>query len=147
MTNYLVRENGRRTIIDDDIFNMIWQSIDEDDRLLTTVGCYASKSSQTPGEFSTETEESSTSTNDSRKIKKKQYNDTLNKKYKENGYFKEYYKEHDKPFECENCGCKLNSSTNRARHQKTKKCIVRGEEIRQKELEEHIIKKVIGIPT
>ena len=130
MTNYLVRENGRRTIIDDDIFNMIWQSIDEDDRLLTT-----------------ETEESSTSTNDSRKIKKKQYNDTLNKKYKENGYFKEYYKEHDKPFECENCGCKLNSSTNRARHQKTKKCIVRGEEIRQKELEENIIKKVIGIPT
>ena len=130
MTNYFVRENGRRTIIDDDVFNMIWQSIDEDDRLLTT-----------------ETEESSTSTNDSRKIKKKQYNDTLNKKYKENGYFKEYYKEHDKPFECENCGCKLNSSTNRARHQKTKKCIVRGEEIRQKELEENIIKKVIGIPT
>ena len=130
MTNYFVRENGRRTIIDDDIFNMIWQSIDEEDRLLTT-----------------ETEESSTSTNDSRKIKKKQYNDTLNKKYKENGYFKEYYKEHDKPFECENCGCKLNSSTNRARHQKTKKCIVRGEELRQKELEENIIKKVIGIPT
>ena len=122
MTNYLVRENGRRTIIDDAMFDMIWQSIDEDDRLLTT-----------------ETEESSTSSNDSRKIKKKQYNDTLNKKYKENGYFKEYYKEHDKPFECENCGCKLNSSTNRARHQKTKKCIVRGEEIRQKELEENII--------
>ena len=36
MTNYFVRENGRRTIIDDAIFNMIWQSIDEDDRLLTT---------------------------------------------------------------------------------------------------------------
>ena len=116
MTNYFVGENGRRTITDDDIFDMIWQSIDDTDKLLTT-----------------ETEESATSTGDNRKIKKKQYIDALNKKYKENGYFKDYNKENDKPFVCEKCGCKLNSSTNKARHQKTKKCRMKGEEIRQKE--------------
>ena len=113
MTNYFVRENGRTTIIDDDIFDMIWQSIDNDDKLLTA-----------------ETEESATS-DDNRKIKKKHYNDVLNKEYKENGYFKDYYKEHDKPFECEKCNCKLNSSTHKARHQKSKKCIMKQEEIRQ----------------
>ena len=123
MTNYLVNEKGIRTTISDDLFDVLWQSIDED-KLLTP--------------------EAESEVKPKRKDKKL-YNDVMNKKYKENGYFKDYYKEHDKPFECEKCGCKLNSITNKSRHQKSKKCIMREEEIRQNKLEDLIIKKVLGI--
>ena len=123
MTNYLVNEKGIRTTISDDLFDLLWQSID-DDKLLTPEAESEGKS---------------------KRKDKKLYNDVMNKKYKENGYFKDYYKEHDKPFECEKCGCKLNSITNKSRHQKSKKCIMREEEIRQNKLEDLIIKKVLGI--
>ena len=130
MTNYLMSENGIRTTISDNLFDILWQSIDDEDKA-----------------FTTETEESTVpecEVKPKRKDKKTD-NDVLNKKYKENCYFKDYYKKHDKPFECEKCGCKLNSSTNRARHQKSIKCIMREDETRQKKLEDMIIKKVIGI--
>ena len=123
MTNYLVNEKGIRTTISDDLFDVLWQSID-DDKILTP-------------EVESEVKP--------KRKDKKLYNDVTNKKYKENGYFKDYYKEHDKPFECEKCGCKLNSITNKSRHQKSKKCIMREEEIRQNKLEDLIIKKVLGI--
>ena len=85
---------------------MLWKSIDDDKA------------------FTTETEESEVPECEvkPKRKDKKQYNDVLNKKYRESGYFKDYYKQHDKPFECEKCGCKLNSSTNKARHHKSKKC-------------------------
>ena len=123
MTNYLVNEKGIRTTISDDLFDVLWQSID-DDKILTP-------------EVESEVKP--------KRKDKKLYNDVTNKKYKENGYFKDYYKEHDKPFECEKCGCKLNSITNKSRHQKSKKCIMREEDIRQNKLEDLIIKKVLGI--
>ena len=130
MTNYLVNEKGIRTTISDDLFDVLWQSIDGDDK-----------------PFTTDTEESTAPESEvkPKRKDKKLYNDVMNKKYKENGYFKDYYKEHDKPFECEKCGCKLNSITNKSRHQKSKKCIMREEEIRQNKLEDLIIKKVLGI--
>ena len=127
MTNYFVNENGERTIIADELFDVLWHSIDEDDIV-------SSKTSVPVPD-------------DVKRMKKKKYNDTLNRKYKESGYFQAYYKENDKPFECDKCGCKLNSSTNRARHQKSQKCKVKEEETKQKQLEDLIIKRVIGIPT
>ena len=36
MTNYLVNEKGIRTTISDDLFDVLWQSIDGDDKPLTT---------------------------------------------------------------------------------------------------------------
>ena len=141
MTNYLVNEKGIRTTISDDLFDVLWQSIDGDDEPFTTDGCVAFNSSQTPGEFSTETE----SEIKPKRKDKKLYNDVLNKKYKESGYFKDYYKEHDKAFECEKCGCKLNSISNRARHQQSKKCKIKEEDIKQKKLEDMIIRRVIGL--
>ena len=76
MTNYLVNEKGIRTTISDDLFDVLWQSID-DDKLLTP----EAESEGKP-----------------KRKDKKLYNDVMNKKYKENGDFKDYYKEHDKPF-------------------------------------------------
>ena len=128
MTNYLVNEKGIRTTISDDLFDVLWQSIDD-------------------RPFTTETEESTAPESEikPKRKDKKLYNDVLNKKYKESGYFKDYYKEHDKPFECEKCGCKLNSISNRARHQQSKKCKIKEEDIKQKKLEDMIIRRVIGL--
>ena len=46
-------------------------------------------------------------------------NDVLNKKYKEEGYFKECPIENDKSFECERCGCMIKSKSNMAKHLRT----------------------------
>ena len=56
-----------------------------------------------------------------RKIRKK-YNDVLNKKYKEEGYFKEYFIENDKSLECERCSCMIKNKSNMAKHLRTDKC-------------------------
>ena len=69
MTNYFVGNDGIKTTINDELFDLLWNSLDSD-----------------------------VSTTDSekeikiKKEKKKVYNDRLNQKYKEEDYFNEYYK-------------------------------------------------------
>ena len=125
MTNYLVTEDGRVSRISDDLFDMMWRALDDDKLALTDT-------------------ESITS-DDVRKAKKKEHNDVHNKKNKDSGYFSRYFKENDRTYVCERCGCSIRSITNKSRHYKTEKCKRLSEERKQDELGNKIIDKVLGI--
>ena len=113
MNSYLVSENGVKLQMDDDLFDCMWNAI---------------KENKTP---------------DFNRMKKNATNERLNAKYKEEGYFKKYYKTNDGCYECERCGKKISSKTNKAKHQNTARCQEIYEENKQKELQDKIVKKVL----
>ena len=63
MNSYIVSENGEKLCIDEDLFDAMWNSLETDDEI-----------------------------HHQRKLKKKARNDRLNAKYREEGYFKNYFK-------------------------------------------------------
>ena len=79
---------------------------------------------------------------DFNRMKKNATNERLNAKHKEEGYFKTYYK-NSGCYECESCGKKIGSITNKAKHQNTARCQEVYEENKQKELQDKIAKKVL----
>ena len=113
MNSFLVTENGVKLQMDDDLFDLMWKSIKNNEKI------------------------------DYNKKKKKATNQRLNAKYQEQGYFKEYYKNNDSCFKCDRCGKTISSRTNKAKHQNTARCKEIYEDNRQKELEDKIIKKVL----
>ena len=121
MTNYFVGNDGIKTTINDDLFNLLWNSFESDDV--------------------------STTDSDSSEIimkeKKKVYNDRLNEKNRNEGYSNEYFKTNNKCFECERCGKTISSHTNKAKHQNSERCKRIYEDRKQKEIEDRIIMKVL----
>ena len=123
MTNYFVGNDGIQTTINDELFDLLWNSLDSD-----------------------------VSTTDSekeikiKKEKKKVYNDRLNQKYKEEDYFNEYYKKNSKSYVCERCGKTITSNTNKAKHQATERCKRIYAERQRKELENELVRKIVGLP-
>ena len=71
MTNYFVGNDGIKTTINDDLFDLLWNSF-ESDEVSTT---------------------DSDSSEIIKKEKKKVYNDRLNEKNRNEGYFNEYLRE------------------------------------------------------
>ena len=80
---------------------------------------------------------------DFNRMKKNATNERLNAQYKEVGYFKDYYKKKDGCYECERCGKKISSKTNKSKHQNTARCNEIYEENKQKELQDKIVRKVL----
>ena len=113
LNSYLISENGVKLQMDDDLFDCMWNAI---------------KENKQP---------------DFNRMKKNATNERLNAKYKEEGYFKKYYKNNDGCYECERCGKKISSKTNKAKHQNTSRCQEIYEENKQKELQDKIVKKVL----
>ena len=74
------------------------------------------------------------------KAKKKSHNDKNNEKYKQNGYFNEYFEYNKKCFICEQCGRKISSNTNKTKHMNTERC----KEIYQERLEKEMMDKIGG---
>ena len=116
MTNYFVGNDGIKTLISSDLFDIMWKQYRRKRR---------------------------TRSNIKNKTKRKEYNNRLNKINRENGYFKKYFKENDKAFECDKCGCIISSSTNKSKHMNTKKCKRLCEERQEKEMEDKIIRKIL----
>ena len=114
----LVMDGGKKIDIDDDLFDVLWNSIEEP-------------------------EEEETSKEEKRKRNKKLSNDKHNKLNKERGYFKDYYKSNDRCYECERCGKMISSGTNKSKHQKTKRCISNYEDKLEKEITDKIVNKVL----
>ena len=104
---------------------MMWRSLRHDDKLVLT-----------------DTE--SIRSDDDRKAKKKGHNGFHNKMNKDSGYFSRYFKEDDKCYVRERCGCSVKSYTNKSRHWKTDKCTRLVGERRQDELGNKTIEKVLG---
>ena len=77
MTCFIVDGNKNKISMTNDEFDLLWNSIEGE-----------------VSDFSTDTEEEIKKAKE--KESKKKYNDVLNKKYKEKGYFKEYFIENDK---------------------------------------------------
>ena len=113
MSSYLVMENGEKQHIDDDLFDLMWNTLKEETSMLDT------------------------------KTNKQKLNDKLNAKYRKEGYFKEYFKNNNKSYECEKCGLMISSKTNKAKHQNTARCKTISEEKQQKELMDKITRKVL----
>ena len=90
MSSFLQMEGGSRVTIDDDLFDVLWNSLSNDEG--------------------------------HKEAKRKAMNDKHNSKNKENGYYKEYFKKNDAPFECERCDYKIKSRSNKSAHLKTPKC-------------------------
>ena len=103
MTCFIVDGNKKKISMTNDEFDLLWNSIEGE-----------------VSDFSTDTEEEIKKAKE--KERKKKYNDVLNKKYKEEGYFKEYFIENDKSLECERCGCMIKNKSNMAKHLRTDKC-------------------------
>ena len=80
---------------------------------------------------------------DFNRMKKNATNERLYVKYKEQGYWNNYYKKNSCSYECERCGKIISSKTNRAKHQNTARCQEIYEENKQKELQDKIVKKVL----
>ena len=114
MNSFLVSENGEKLCIDEDLFDAMWNSIESNDEVMSQ-----------------------------RKLKKKAHNDRLNAKYREEGYFKNYFKNNSHEYECERCGSMLSTNTIRSKHYKSVKCQRLSEEKRQAELGERIVRKVL----
>ena len=72
------------------------------------------------------------------KAKKKSHNDKNYEKYKQTGYFNNYYKNNSRCFICEQCGMKISSNTNESKHRNTKSC----KEIYQERLEKEMLDKI-----
>ena len=123
MTNYFVGNDGIKTTINDDLFDLLWNSIDNGDVSTTDSG----------------------SDKCIKKEKKKIYNDRLNQKYKEDDYFNDYYKKNSKSYVCERCGKTITSNSNKAKHQNTERCKRIYEEKKQKELEKTLVRKIVGL--
>ena len=121
MTNYFVGNDGIKAIINDDLFDLLWNSFESDDVYTTD----------------------SDSSEIIKKEKKKVYNDRLNEKNRNEGYFNEYFKRNNKCFECERCGKTIASHTNKAKHQNSERCKRIYEDRKQKEIEDRIIMKVL----
>ena len=115
MSSYFVGNDGIQTQISSDLFDVMWNSIEENEEQEVK----------------------------SQKDKKKEHNDRLNKLNRENGYFKKYFKENDKSFECDRCGCIISSSTNKSKHMKTNKCKMLYKERQEREMEDKIIRKIL----
>ena len=111
MSAFLQMEGGNRMTIDDDLFDVLWNSLDNDEQ--------------------------------HKEAKRKAMNDKHNAKNKENGYYKEYFKKNDTPFECERCGCKLKSKSNKSAHLKTPNCQRLYEQRKYNEMEDQLIKKIV----
>ena len=105
--------HGVKLQMDDDLFDCMWNAIKEN----------------MPPDFN--------------RVKKNATNERLDAKYKEEGYFKNYYKKNDGCFECERCGKRISSKTNKAKHQNTGRCQEIYEENKQKELQDKIVNKVL----
>ena len=114
MTNYLVGCDGNKTSINDDLFSMLWNSIDEEQG------------------FTTDSDKSE-------KRDRTEENYRNNKKNRESGYFRDYYKKNHKIVMCEGCGCLVNN-TNLSKHKKTNKCKMLTQANKDKELEDKLIK-------
>ena len=114
MNSYIVSETGERLCIDEDLFDAMWNSLETDDEIQKE-----------------------------RRMKKKAHNDRLNAKYREQGYFKNYFKNNSHEYECERCGSMLSTNTIRSKHYKSLKCQRLSEESRQAELGERIVRKVL----
>ena len=125
MTNYFVGDDGIKTTINDDLFDLLWNSIDS-------------------GDVSTTDSESSEKIIKSEK--KKVYNDRLNEKNRQNYYFKEYFKKNNKCYECERCGKIITSQTNKSKHQDTERCKRIYEERQQEEMQRNLVRKIAGFP-
>ena len=108
MNSCFVTEKGEKLNIDDDLFDVLWNSLDEDN------------------------------SEEIAQAKKKSHNDKSNEKYKQNGYFKQYFKNNSKCFECEKCGRKISSNTNKSKHMNTKRC----KEIYQEKIEKEMMDKI-----
>ena len=113
MNSTLVMENGVKLQIDDDLFDCMWNAM---------------KENKMP---------------DFNRMKKNATNERLYVKYKEQGYWNNYYKKNNCGYECERCGKMISSKTNRAKHQNTARCQEIYEENKQKELQDKIVKKVL----
>ena len=87
MTNYFVGDDGIKTTINDDLFDLLWNSIDSGD---------------------VSTTDSDSSEKIIKREKKKVHNDKLNCYNRENIYFKEYFKRNNKCYECERRGKIIN---------------------------------------
>ena len=120
-TNYFVGNDGIKTTINDDLFDLLWNSFESDDVSTTD----------------------SDSSEIIKKQKKKVYNDRLNEKNKNEGYFNDYFKKNNKCFECERCGKTISSTSNKAKHQNSERCKRVYEDRKQKEIEDKIIMKVL----
>ena len=103
MTCFIVDGNKNKMSMTNDEFDLLWNSIEGE-----------------VSDFSTDTEEETKKAKE--KESKEKYNDVLNKKYKEEGYFKEYFIENDKSLECARCGCMNRNKSNMAKHLRTDKC-------------------------
>ena len=114
MNSYVVSENGEKLCIDEDLFDAMWNSLETDDEI-----------------------------HHQGKLKKKAHNDRLNAKYREEGYFKNYFKNNSHAYECERCGSMLSTNTIRSKHYKSLKCRRLSEERRQAELGQRIVRKVL----
>ena len=120
-TNYFVGNDGIRTKINDDLFDLLWNSFESDDVSTTD----------------------SDSSEIIKKEKKKVYNDRLNQKYKGDNYFNEYFKKNNKCYVCERCGKTISSTSKKAKHQNSERCNRIYEDRKQKEIEDKIIMKVL----
>ena len=108
MNSCFVTEKGEKLNIDDDLFDVLWNSLDEDN------------------------------SEEIAHAKKKSYNDKNNEKCKQNGYFKDYFKNNSQCFICEQCGRKISSNTNKSKLRNTKRC----KEIYQERLEKEMMDKI-----
>ena len=117
MTNYLVGYDGNKTSINDDLFSMLWNSIDDEQG------------------FTTDSDKSE-------KRDRTEENYRNNKKNRESGYFRDYYKKNHKIVMCEGCGCLVNN-TNLSKHKKTNKCKMLTQAKKEKELEYKIQELVL----
>ena len=106
-------ENGEKQHIDDDLFDLMWNTLEEERSMLDT-GTY-----------------------------KQKLDDKLNAKYRKEGYFKDYYQNNNTSYECEKCGLTISSKTNKVKHQNTARCKAISEEKQQKELADKIVRKVL----
>ena len=123
MTNYFVGNDGIKTTINDELCDLLWNSIDNGDVSTT----------DSEGEEIIQKE------------KKKVYNDRLNQQYKEQDYFNDYYKKNSKSYVFERCGKTITSNTNKSKHQNTERCKRIYEEKQRKEMEKTLVRKIVGL--
>lgn len=102
MPSYFVN-NGLKQEIDDDLFDLLWNSIDRVEQ--------------------TDSETSSTTTPKRNSEWRKQDNGYYNTKTNDEEYFKKYYQNKTKhPCVCDVCGTHITCKSNLSKHKKTKKC-------------------------
>ena len=104
MSSYFVN-NGLKQEIDDDLFDLLWNSIDRPEQTDTET----STASSTPIKRNSEW--------------RKQEDGYYNSKPNDEEYFKTYYQCKTKqPCVCDVCGTNITCKSNLSKHKKTKKC-------------------------